>query len=136
MFRTSSQSLSFGYCCREVIETTGLVLAAIVLAVLVSVGRLWKQLDRQLEAVIDSQTEQKQRQLADSTEAVENSLEVARTVEDICSSKAAEFPNKLVEKAILGYRSEPLDTRRFIRSVAIPLKLLHTQWVYTATDAS
>ena len=83
MFRTSSQSLSFGYCCREVIETTGLVLAAIVLAVLVSVGRLWKQLDRQLEAVIDSQTEQKQRQLADSTEAVENSLEVARTVEDI-----------------------------------------------------
>ena len=36
----------------------------------------------QLEAVIDSQTEQKQRQLADSTEAVENSLEVARTVED------------------------------------------------------
>ena len=83
MFRTSSQSLSFGYCYREVIETTGLVLAAIVLAVLVSVGRLWKQLDRQLEAVIDSQTEQKQRQLADSTEAVENSLEVARTVEDI-----------------------------------------------------
>ena len=82
MFRTSSQSLSFGYCCREV-KTTGLVLAAIVLAVLVSVGRLWKQLDRQLEAVIDSQTEQKQRQLADSTEAVENSLEVARTVEDI-----------------------------------------------------
>ena len=58
-------------------------MAAIVLAVLVSVGRLWKQLDRQLEAVIDSQTEQKQRQLADSTEAVENSLEVARTVEDI-----------------------------------------------------